>query len=172
MNKTVSGRTRALACAAALASLLVAFAVAPFVPSAVAAGWNGIEPLKSRRADVERVLGKPIEDKPGQTGTLKFKVAGGTATVAFIDARFVAAHKLSPSLEGTVRQIVLQHESSSATPESMNLTKGGGFEREARGEVAVFRNTREGLAYTFIGNRLRTTYYIAPAAQLARSQTK
>jgi hypothetical protein len=172
MMKTVSGRTRAFAAAAALASFLIALSAAPFAPAGSAASWSGIEPLKSRRADVERALGRPVEDKPGQTGTLKFKVAGGTATVAFIDARFVAAHKLSPALEGTVRQIVLQHDSSSETPESMKLVRNGSFEREDRGQVSVFRNPREGLAYTFIGGRLRTTYYTAAAAQLARSQTK
>ena len=156
----------------ALASLLVAFVFTSVIPSARAAAWSGIEPLKSRRADVERLLGKPVEDRPGQTGTLKFKVAGGTVTVAFIDARFVAAHRLAPALEGTVRQIVLQHESSSETPESMKLAGKGGFEREDRGQVSVFRNARDGLAYTFIGGRLRTTYYTAASAQLAKSQTK
>ena len=50
--------------------------------------------------------------------------------------------------------------------------KDGGFEREDRGQVSVFRNAREGLGYTFVGGRLRTTYYTAAAAQLARSQTK
>ncbi len=172
MNKTVSGRARGSFAAAALASLSIAFAVVSAAPAARAAAWSGIEPLKSRRSDVERVLGKPIEDKPGQTGTLKFKVAGGTVTVAFIDARFVAAHRLVPALEGTVRQIVLQHDSSSETPESMKLTNNGSFERESRGQVTVFRNARDGLAYTFVGGRLRTTYYTAASSQLARSQAK
>ena len=169
MNKTLSGRARGGFAAAVLASFLIAFAV---VPAARAASWSGIEPLKSRRSDVERVLGKPVEDKPGQTGTLKFKVAGGTVTVAFIDARFVAAHKLAPSLEGTVRQVVLQHDSSSETPESMKLVNNSSFEREARGQVTVFRNARDGLGYTFVGGRLRTSYYTAASAQLARSQAK
>ena len=168
MKKSVFKRARAFAAAASLASLLIAFAVSP----ARAASWSGIEPLKSRRADVERVLGKPVEDRAGQTGTLKFKVAGGTVLVAFIDARFVAAHKLAPSLEGTVRQVVLQHESSSETPESMKLVNNSSFEREARGQVTVFRNTRDGLGYTFVGGRLRTTYYTAASSQFARSQTK
>jgi len=172
MKKSVLERARGLAAAAVFGSALVAFVVSSALPSARAAAWSGIEPLKSRRADVERVLGKPIEDKPGQTGTLKFKVAGGTVTVAFIDARFVVAHKLAPSLEGTVRQIVLQHEGSSESPESLKLAGNGSFERETRGEVSVFRNSRDGLAYTFIGGRLRTTYYTAAAAQLAKSQTK
>ena len=168
MKKTAYGRFRAAAAAVALASLFAAFSASP----TGAAVWSGIEPLKSRRADVERALGRPIEDRPGQTGTLKFKVTGGTVTVAFIDARFVAAHKLAPALEGTVRQVVLQHDSSSETPESLKLAKDGGFEREDRGQVTVFRNAREGLGYTFVGGRLRTTYYTAAAAQLARSQTK
>ena len=158
---------RTLGAAGALAAVLTASGV-----PARAAAWSGIEPLKSRRADVERLLGKPLEDKPGQTGTLRFKVAGGTVMVAFIDARFVTAHKLSPSLEGTVRQVVLQHESSSETPESMKLANNGSFERETRGQVSVFRNSRDGLAYTFVGGRLRTTYYTAASSQLARSQTK
>ena len=169
MNKTVSGRARGGFAAALIASLLLAGAVAP---AARAASWSGIEPLKSRRADVERVLGKPVEDRPGQTGVLKFKVAGGTVTVAFIDARFVAAHKLASSLEGTVRQVVLQHDSSSESPESLKLVNNGSFQREDRGQVSVFRNTREGLAYTFVSGRLRTTYYTAAAAQLAKSQTR
>jgi hypothetical protein len=168
MKKTAYGRFRAAALAVALASLFISFPA----PTAGAAAWSGIEPLKSRRADVERALGRPIEDKPGQTGTLKFKMAGGTVTVAFIDARFVAAHKLAPALEGTVRQVVLQHDSSSETPESLGLAKNGSFEREDRGQVTVFRNAREGLGYTFVGGRLRTTYYTAASAQLARSQTK
>jgi hypothetical protein len=172
MNKILSSRLRALVAAGAFTSALLVFAISSPLPAARAASWSGIEPLKSRRADVERVLGKPAEDRPGQTGTLRFKVAGGTVTVAFIDARYVAAHKLARELEGTVRQIVLQHESSSETPESMKLVKNGSFEREDRGQVTVFRNSREGLAYTFIGGRLRTSYYNAPSAQLARSQTK
>src|ERR1044071_927226 len=116
---------RAPAAACALAVLLIASPV-----STRAASWSGIEPLKSRRADVERLLGKPLEDKPGQTGTLRFKVAGGSVTIVFIDARFIAAHKLDPALEGTVRQIVLQHGNASDTPESMKLTSNDAFVRE------------------------------------------
>lgn len=158
---------RAFGAACALAAALTAPAV-----STRAAAWSGIEPLKSRRADVARLLGKPLEDKPGQTGTLRFKVAGGMATVAFIDARFVAAHKLDPSLEGTVRQIVLQHDKASDTPESLKLTSDSSFVRESRGNVTTFRNQRDGVGYTFIDNRLRTTNYTAASALLARAQVK
>jgi hypothetical protein len=137
-----------------------------------AASWSGIEPLKSRRADVERALGKPLETKPGQTGTLRFKVAGGAVTVVFIDARFVSAHKLDPALEGTVRQIVLQHDKATDTPESLKLTSNDAFVRDERGNVKTFRNQRDGVGYTFIDGRLRTTNYTAASAQLARSQVK
>src|SRR5205823_10824968 len=46
------------------------------VDFAHAASWNGIEPLKSRREDVLKILGKPsVEDA---NGALEFSVAGGT----------------------------------------------------------------------------------------------
>ena len=93
----------------AVASL--AFTLLIIFPQPVMAeGWNGIEHLKSRRADVEKALGKPIIDQPGQDGTLHFNIMGGKVTVMFVNARFVATKKLFPELEGTVLQIVLQHE--------------------------------------------------------------
>lgn len=135
-----------------------------------AESWSGIEPLKSRRADVERVLGRPLEEKPGGSGTLRFKVQGGTIAVAFIDSRFVTAHKLFPELEGTVRQLVLQHESSNDSPESLKLGGNSDFNRDARGNVVMYRNLRAGITYTFIDGRLRTTNYIASADQMRRAQ--
>ena len=170
MKSKAFSRFHALGASCALAAAFVAFAALP--PPARAAAWSGIEPLKSRRADVERLLGKPLADKPGQTGALRFKVAGGSVTVVFIDARFVSAHKLDASLEGTVRQIVLQHDNASDTPESMKLTSNDAFVREARGNVTTFRNQRDGVGYTFIDGRLRTTNYTAASAQLARAQVK
>jgi hypothetical protein len=135
--------------------------------SAMAAGWNGIEPLKSRRADVERILGTPIQ---GQDGTLHFKVAGGTVTVAFVSARFVSSKKLSPDLEGTVLQIVLQHENSTDTPESMGLSGKGDFEREDIQGASIFRNQKDGIVYTFVESRLKTTRYTPSARQLGRAR--
>jgi len=135
-----------------------------------AAAWNGIEPLKSRRADVEHVLGHPLIDQPGVTGTLQFKVAGGTVTVTFVTAKFIQVHKLAPGLEGTVQEIVLQHDNASDTPESLGLTGKKDFQRQDGQDVTVFRNTKEGLAYTFIGGKLKTTYYSPSAEQLARAQ--
>ena len=152
----------------------IAFVFAALVissPVTRAANWNGIEPLKSRRADVERLLGKPLRDQPGSNGTLHFKVAGGIATIAFVDARFVAAKKLFPELEGTVRQIVLQHEKSSETPESLTIATNSDFERQdGKDSTVVYRNLKEGIVYTFIGGRLKTTYFTPSSEQWSRAQ--
>ena len=137
-----------------------------------AATWNGIEPLKSRRADVERVLGRPVNDVPGQTGTLRFKVAGGMVTVSFFNSKFVTSRKLAPEVEGTVMQIVLQHDHAPDTPESLKLVKNSRFERETRQNIAVFTNQKDGIVYTFIDGKLKTTYFSAAAEQLARLQRK
>lgn len=140
--------------------------VLAFVPAASAASWNGIEPLKSRRADVERALGKPLADKMGEDGNLHFRVAGGTVTVAFVSRRFVENKKLNPDLEGTVLQIILQHDNSSDTPESLNLANNKDFKRgDERGNVIVFHNDRDGIHYTFVNNRLKTTRYALTAQQ-------
>lgn len=141
-----------------------------FSQSVMAEGWNGIEQLKSRRADVEKALGKPILDQPGQDGTLHFKVMGGKVTVVFVNARFVATKKLYPELEGTVLQIVLQHENSSETPESMLLVGNSKFEREDTQGGTMFRNLKDGIAYTFFNGKLKTTRYSASATQLGKAR--
>jgi hypothetical protein len=138
--------------------------------SAKAESWNGIEPLKSRRADVERILGKPIMDQPGEDGTLHFKVAGGSVTIAFVSARFVKTKKLSPELEGTVLQIVLQHDKSSDTPETMNITGNSRFERQDTQGGSIFRNQKDGIVYTFFDGKLKTTRYTPSATQLGRAR--
>jgi hypothetical protein len=138
--------------------------------SATAMDWNGIEPLKSRRADVEKRLGPPVSEQPGQDGTLHFKVMGGKVTVTFVNARFVQTKKLLPEVEGTVLQIVLQHENSSETPESMNLTGNSNFERQDTEGGTIFRNLRDGIAYTFFQGRLKTTRYSPTSKQLGRAR--
>jgi hypothetical protein len=136
-----------------------------------ATSWNGIEPLKSRRADVERILGKPISDKPGNNGTLHFNVAGGIVTIAFVDARFVATKKLQPELEGTVRQVVLQHTNSNDTPESLNIVSNSNFERQDVGNGAtIFRNLKDGIAYTFNGGKLKQTYFTPSQEDWVKAQ--
>lgn len=139
-------------------------------PVAGATSWNNIEPLKSRRADVERALGRPLRDQPGAEGTLQFKVMGGTVTVAFVTARFVANKKLSRDLEGTVLQIILQHENSNDTPESLGLRDKRGFEREERQGAVVYSNLREGIIYTFYDGKLKTTRYTPSSEQLGRAR--
>jgi len=133
-----------------------------------AAGWRNLEPLKSRRADVERELGQPAQTGAGNS--LNFKVTGGLVTVTFVDAKFVQTKKLSPGLEGTVLLIVLQHENSSDTPESLNLVKRSGFTREEKDGVAVYYNGKDGLTYTFFNGRLKTTRYAPATEQLVRAQ--
>ena len=148
------------------------FALALSCQTARAENWNNIEPLKSRRADVERVLGQPLKSQPGETGTLHFKVAGGKVTVLFVSAKFVQTKKLDPALEGTVLQIVLQHENSSNTPESMGLKDKSGFEREEIQGSILYRNVRDGIHYTFINGKLRTTRYSPTADQLVNARVR
>jgi hypothetical protein len=153
-----------------LSAVIALACLSIFSQSAVAESWNGIEPLKSRRADVERILGKPIMDQPGEDGTLHFKVAGGTVTIAFVSARFVATKKLDPALEGTVLQVVLQHDKSSDTPETMNITGNSRFVRQDTQGGSIFRNQRDGIVYTFFNGKLKTTRYTPTATQLGRAR--
>jgi hypothetical protein len=169
MKKLLLARTRAVR---TLSVSLIVLASCALVGVHVsrAEAWGGIEPFKSRRADVEKALGKPIEDKPGATGTLKFKVQGGMITVAFVDEHFVGVHHLDPELVGTVRQVVLQHDAANETPETLKLTSNSAFEHDAQGNAEVFRNLRDGISYTFIEGKLRTTYSTPSAEQFKRAQ--
>lgn len=153
-------------------ALGVAALVSCAAPSQAAAPWGKLEPLKSRRADVERELGTPLPPgaAAGEWGALRFKVDGGTVTVTFVDAKFVATKKLGSGVEGSVLQIVLQHERSSATPESLKLVNHSGFEREDRDGVTAYRNLKDGIAYTFANGKLITTRYSASVAQLTAAQ--
>jgi hypothetical protein len=150
----------------------VAFVAALMLCSqaASAASWKGLEPFVSKRADVERVLGTPVADRMAEQGKLDFNVSGGTVSIFFVTPKFVAAKKLSPALEGTVLQIVLQHQSASDTPESLNLVKNDDYERQAKAPVEVYTNAREGIIYTFIDSKLKTTRYSYSTEQLARIQ--
>jgi hypothetical protein len=142
-----------------------------FCASAVrAASWQGLEPFKSRRADVLQALGKPLGDPFG--GPLTFKILGGTASVSFVDANFVRAKKLQPELEGTVLQIILQHENSSDTPDSTGLLKNREFTREETKNALIFRNLKEGVVYTFLNGKLKTTRYTFSENQISRARGK
>jgi hypothetical protein len=139
-----------------------------FTTAANAGSWSGIEPLKSRRADVERILGNPTRENPA--GPLTFKVAGGTVSVSFVDGKFVQTKKLRPEVEGTVLQIILQHENSSDTPESLNLAKNRDFERDETREALIYRNLKDGIVYTFLNGKLRTTRYTFSENQISRAR--
>lgn len=90
--------------------------------------------------------------------------------MSFVSAKFVANKKLRPEIEGTVLQIVLQHDHSSDTADSMGLTNNRDFDRQDDRDISIYRNLKDGIVYTFIGGRLRTTRYAASAGQLVRAR--
>jgi hypothetical protein len=136
---------------------------------AQAASWKGLEPFISKRADVERVLGR--HTKMLQDGALQFNGQDGLVSVYFVTPKFVASKKLSPELEGTVLQIIIQHQSGAAdTPESLNLVKNSSFKRSEDKGVSVFTNTKDGISYTFVDSRLKTTRYFYSVEQVSRLQ--
>lgn len=147
-----------------LINSLIAASILSFAVAARASSWRGIEPFVSKRGDVERAMGTPATEGPN--GSLNFAVAGGTVSVSFVDQNFVKSKKLRPEVEGTVLQIILQHDSSSDTPESMNLVKNHDFVRDKTKEAVIYRNLKEGIVYTFIGDRLRTTRYTFSEKQI------
>ena len=156
-----------------LRHLALVLAVFTFTGVAQATTWNGIEPLKSTRADVERALGQPVkEDAAGAPDALRFNVAGGTVVVFFVDKKFVANKKLDPALEGTVLQIILQHKTATDTPETLKLKGKSEFIKESGGNTTTYRNLKDGVYYTFVENRLRTTRYSPSAEELKKATTK
>ena len=155
-----------------LAAILCAASVVLLLPAGAprAATWKGLEPFVSKRADVERVLGAPAADRYAQDWTLEFNVTGGRVTVFFVTPKFVETKKLPAHYVGTVLQIVLQHQSATDTPESMNLVKNSAYEHRFDKGVDVYLEPKEGLAYTFVDSRLKTTRYSYSSQTLARVQ--
>ena len=149
-------------------SLIVLFVLILSSSSVRAAAWNGIEPLKTRRDDVIKKLGAPVGESP--EGVLRFQVMGGSVQVSFVNDRFVKAKRLRPDLEGTVLLIVLEHEHSSDTPETLKLTDNHSFVKDESKATTIFRNLKEGLIYTFIGGSLRTTRYTFADEQLTKAR--
>jgi hypothetical protein len=160
-------RARARAVALSLSAALIVL-LAGVV--ARAATWKGLEPFVSKRADVERVLGVPVTDRFAEDGTLEFAVSGGKVTVFFVTPKFIASKKLPAHYEGTVLQIVLQHERAQDTPESLNLVSNKTFKREAQGSVEKYTDEKDGLIYTFVESRLKTTRYSYSMDRLTRIQ--
>lgn len=154
-----------------IAVLAAAFAALMLVPlKARAATWRGLEPLVSRRADVERVLGPPTADRLAKDGTLQFAAPEGTATVFFVTPKFIAARKLPPRLEGTVLLILVQHASSTETPGSMKLPANQDFERQVSGPTEIYTNPKDGVYHTFVESRLKTTRYSYSAERFTKLQ--
>lgn len=150
----------------ALCAVLVTILVA--AQSASGASWNGIEPFKSTRQDVIKILGQPIGESTD--GVLRFNVMGGSVQVNFVSDKFLSAKHLRAELAGTVLEIVLQHEHSSETPESMNLLKNRSFVRDETKTTTIFRNMKEGIIYTFIDDKLKSTRYTFADTQLSRAR--
>jgi len=136
--------------------------------TAFAASWNGIEPFKSTRAEVIKILGQPIGESTD--GVLRFSVMGGTVQVSFVSNNFMKAKKLRPELVGTVLEIVLQHENSSDTPVTMKLMDNKAFVREETKTTTIFRNAKDGIIYTFMGDKLKSTRYTFADSQLSRAR--
>jgi hypothetical protein len=168
MRNTVLSRAHARNVALSLAAL--AAVLLTTAGAARAATWKGLEPFVSKRAEVELALGAPVADRYAEEGTLEFNVSGGRVTVFFVTPKFVATKRLPAHYEGTVLQIVLQHENAQDTPESMNLVTNKSFKREGRGGVEKFSDDKEGVFYTFVESRLKTTRYSYSMDRLARIQ--
>jgi hypothetical protein len=148
-----------------VASVLVATSLATDVN---AASWNGIEPFKTRREEVLKILGNPVSESA--EGALRFGVSGGTVLVSFVSEKFVATKRLRPELAGTVLEIVLQHDHSSNTPESMGLPQNKEFIRDDSQNALVFHSNSSGIVYTFLDGTLKTTRFTFSASQLARAR--
>ena len=164
MSNTNRSRVRGAFFCVALAGFLFLL-----TPPAQAASWKGLEPFVSKRADVERVLGR--HTKMLQDGALQFNGPDGMVSIYFVTSKFIVSKKLSPELEGTVLQIIIQHRSGVAdTPESLNLVKNSPFKRTQDKGVSVFTNTKDGMSYTFVESRLKTTRYFYSVEHLSRLQ--
>ena len=133
-----------------------------------AAAWNGIEPLKTRRDEVVKILGQPVSESTD--GVLRFNVSGGSVQVSFVNEKFVATKKLRPEIAGTVLEIVLQHEHSSDTAESLKLLKNRDFIRDDVRNISIYRNVKDGIVCTFIDGTLKTTRYTFADTQLVRAR--
>ena len=145
-------------------TFVILFVLVTAVSSTMAAPWGGIEPFKSRRADVIKILGEPVAESPD--GILRFKVMGGSIQVGFVNEKFAAAKKLRPEIVGTVLQIVVEHDRAPDTPESLKLLGNKAFTKDETDERTIFRNLKDGIVYTFMQGRLRTTRYTFADSQL------
>lgn len=124
--------------------------------------------MTTSRAEVLKILGTPVTDTAD--GPLTFKVMGGTVTIFFVDQNLVRAKRLRANIAGTVLQVVLQHENSSDTAESLGLLKNKSYTREEVKEAVIFRNLKEGIVYTFVNGKLKTTRYTFSDEQISHAR--
>ena len=151
------------------ASLVISVvACTNFATNVGAESWNGIQPFKTSRADVLKIMGPPVTETTD--GVLRFNVSGGSVQISFVNEKFVTTKKLRPELAGSVLEIVLQHEHSTETPESMKLLKHRDFIRDDVRNISIFRNVKDGVVYTFIDGRLKTTRYTFADNQLSKAR--
>jgi len=149
-------------------ALITVFALLFSSITASAGSLHGIEPLKTRRSEVLKILGTPVTENAD--GPLTFKVMGGTVTVFFVDQNLVHAKRLRADVAGTVLQIVLQHENSSDSAESLGLLSNKSYTREDAKEATIFRNLKEGIVYTFVNGKLKTTRYTFSEDQISHAR--
>jgi hypothetical protein len=140
--------------AAGIAGLVLAM----LAPPAIAAPWRGIEPLKSRRADVLRILGKPASENAAEA-SLRFATPEGAATVYLVTRDFAALKGWAPTYEGTVVQIIVQHENAKDTPKSLGLEGNRRIDREVRGDSVFYRDRKAGLIRIFQAGKLVTSIF-------------
>jgi hypothetical protein len=143
-------------------------ACACFATVGSAAPWNGMEPFKTTRNEVLKIMGPPVSESID--GVMRFNVSGGSVQISFVNEKFVTAKKLRPELAGSVLEIVLQHGHSTDTAESMKLLKNRDFIRDDVRNISVFRNIKDGIVYTFIEGRLKTTRYTFADSQLSKAR--
>ena len=142
--------------------IVVILAIAVVASTVRAASWKGIDPLKTRRADVIRILGKPASENAADS-SMRFSTPEGVATVSFVTQDFGALKGWDPALVGTVVQILLQHENSKETAKSLGLEGNRKLDREVRGDLVFYRDRKEGIIRIFDkSGKLATTIY-APA---------
>ena len=163
MNNPSKSSARSL-----LAAVVSLFAIGFISSSVHAAAWNGIEPLKTHRDEVIKILGAPLDES--SDGVLRFNVVGGSVQVTFVSDKFAETKKLRKDLVGTVLEVVLHHEHSSDTPETLKLANNKSFVRDDAKGTTIFRNMKEGLIYTFIDGRLDTTRYTFADEQLTKAR--
>ena len=104
-----------------------------------------------------KLLGAPIGESPD--GVMRFNVNGGSIQVSFVNDKFVTAKKLRTELAGTVLEIVLQHDHSSDTPESLKLLNNHAFTRDETKDLDDLQK-HEGRTDLYLRRRTAQNYQI------------